>query len=186
MCSLEHLAQYQAICRRCNVCILGTLNQRATEAGWLLTIHMKKLTLWIIALVTTAGSALFAQDAIRTRRPKTMAADAAPQFEVATIKPSQSRDAGGSFNVNPSGLVSVTSFPVMVLIRFSYNVTRRQISGGPSWLESDRFDIVGKPDMEGTPNLSQLRVALQFFARSKDADTRSRPSDGELRDTVKR
>jgi uncharacterized protein (TIGR03435 family) len=122
---------------------------------------MKKMMLWAIAFVAAPGNALFAQDAVGTPPPKTMAADSVPQFEVATIKPSQSRNPGGSFNVNPSGLVNVTSFPVMVLIQFSYNVPRRQISGGPSWLESDRFDIVGKPDMEGTPNLSQLRVMLR-------------------------
>lgn len=71
---------------------------------------MTKLMLCIIALVTTPGSALFAQDAIRTPPPKTMAADATPQFEVATIKPSQSREVGSSI-VNPSGLVNVTGFP---------------------------------------------------------------------------
>lgn len=122
---------------------------------------MKNLILWIIALVTTPVGALFAQDAIGTPPPKMMAAAARPQFEVAAIKPSQSRDLSGSLNVNPSGLVNVTYFPVMVLIQFSYNVTRHEISGGPSWLQTERFDIVGKPDMEGAPNTSQLRLMLQ-------------------------
>jgi uncharacterized protein (TIGR03435 family) len=128
--------------------------------GWLVfqEIGMKKLMLWVVAIVATPGSALFAQDTSGT--PKTMAADARPQFEVATIKPSQSREAGGSFKVNPSGLVNVANFPVMVLIQFSYNVPHRQISGGPSWLESERFDIVGKPDTEGAPNMNQLRAML--------------------------
>jgi uncharacterized protein (TIGR03435 family) len=113
----------------------------------------------LIIAATTPGSSLFAQDPNGT--PKTIAADAAPQFEVATIKPSQSGAAGGSSIVNPSGLTNVVGFPVMVLIQFSYNVPRRQISGGPSWLESDRFDIVGKPNIEGTPNASQLRVMMR-------------------------
>jgi bla regulator protein blaR1 len=112
----------------------------------------------ITAIVATRGSALFAQDT--SGMPKAMAADARPQLEVATIKPSQSREAGGSLKVNPSGLVNLMNFPVMVLIQFSYNVPRRQISGGPSWLESERFDIVGKPDMEGAPSMSQLRAML--------------------------
>lgn len=119
---------------------------------------MKKLMLWVVAIAATPGRALFAQDTSGT--PKMMAADAKPQFEVATIKPSQSREAGGSLKVNPSGLVNLTNFPVTVLIQFSYNVPRRQISGGPSWLESERFDIVGKPDMEGAPNMTQLRMML--------------------------
>lgn len=119
---------------------------------------MKKLMSWIAVIVATPGSALLAQDTSAT--PKMMAADARPQFEVATIKPSQSREAGGTLRVSPSGLVNLTNFPVMMVIQFSHNVPRRQVSGGPPWLESERFDIVGKPDMEGTPSMSQLRVML--------------------------
>jgi uncharacterized protein (TIGR03435 family) len=58
-------------------------------------------------------------------------------------------------------MVNLTNFPVMVVIQFAYSVRRPQISGGPSWLESERFDIVGKPDMEGTPNMSQVRGMLE-------------------------
>lgn len=122
-------------------------------------IGMKKLMLWVVAIVATPGSASFAQDTSGT--PRKMAADARPQFEVATIKPSQSSETGGSLEVSPSGLVNLTNFPVTVLIQVSYDVPRRQISGGPSWLESERFDIVGKPDMGGAPNMSQLRMMLQ-------------------------
>ena len=113
----------------------------------------------ILAMVAMPGTALFAQDAGGTPRP--MAADANPAFEVATIKPTQSREAGGTFRVSPGGRFNATNFPVTVLIQFAYNVPRRQISGGPSWLESDKFDIAGKPDAEGVPNMSQLRVMLQ-------------------------
>ena len=53
-------------------------------------IGMKKLMLWFVVIVATPGSALFAQDTSGT--PKIMAADARPQPEVATTKPSQSRE----------------------------------------------------------------------------------------------
>jgi hypothetical protein len=109
------------------------------------------------------------QKVIGTRPPKSMAADARPKFEVAAIKPSQSRDLSGSLNVNPSGPVNVTNFPVLVLIQFSYSVTRHEISGGPSWLESERFDIVGKPDIEGAPDMSQPRVTACRIARPRRA-----------------
>ncbi len=116
----------------------------------------------IVALSSIPVSALVAQDATgRTVPPKTMAAGATPQFEVATIKPSQSHTLSGSLNVNPSGQVNVTNFPVMVLIQFAYSVTRNEISGGRPWLESERFDIVGKPDIEGAPSMSQLRLMLR-------------------------
>ena len=121
--------------------------------------NMKKLMWWVVAIVATPGSALFAQDTSGT--PKKMAADARPQFEVATIKPSRSNETGGSLKVSPSGMVNLTNFPVMVLIQLCYNLPSPQISGGPSWLRSDRFDIVGKRDAAGAPNMSQLRMMLQ-------------------------
>jgi uncharacterized protein (TIGR03435 family) len=122
---------------------------------------MKRLMLWVVAMVVAPGSVLFAQDAVGAPPPKAMAADANPAFEVATIKPTQSHDAGGTFRVSPGGLFNATNFPMTVLIQFAYNVPRRQISGGPSWLETDKFDIAGKPDAEGAPNMGQLRVMLQ-------------------------
>jgi uncharacterized protein (TIGR03435 family) len=112
-----------------------------------------------IFLTAFAGTPSSAQDTNST--PKNMAADARPHFEVATIKPSQSRETGGSIKVSPGGMVSLSNFPVIVVIQFAYNVPRRQVSGGPSWLESERFDIVGKPDLEGTPDMSQVKIMLQ-------------------------
>jgi uncharacterized protein (TIGR03435 family) len=122
---------------------------------------MMRLMLRAITIVATSGSALFAQDTPISQPSKTMAADAAPRFEVATIKPSQSLEPSGSLKVSPGGQVNVTNFPVMVLLQFAYNVPRQQISGGPSWLDSDRFDIVGKPDTPGGPNMTQLKMMLQ-------------------------
>jgi uncharacterized protein (TIGR03435 family) len=37
----------------------------------------------------------------------------------------------------------------------------RQVSGGPSWLSSDRFEIVTKPDTPGQPNIQQMKRLLQ-------------------------
>ena len=90
-----------------------------------------------------------------------MSANAAPQFEVAIIKPSQSLEPAGALNVSPGGQVSVMNFPVMVLLQFAYDVPRSLISGGPSWLDSDKFDIVGKPDTPGSPNMTELKMMLQ-------------------------
>jgi uncharacterized protein (TIGR03435 family) len=123
------------------------------------TDSMTALKLTAITIVATSGSLLLAQDT--TAAPKTMAAGAAPQFEVATIKPSQSSESSGSVKVSPGGQVNITNFPVMVLLQFAYNLPRQQISGGPSWLDSDRFDIVGKPDTAGAPDMAQLKMMLQ-------------------------
>ncbi len=119
---------------------------------------MKRAVSLFVIAATTLGSVLIAQET--SAPPKMMRADARPAFEVATIKPSRSGELGGTLRVSPGGVVNLTNFPMMVLIQFASNVPRRQISGGPSWLESERFDVAGKPDLEGTPSVDQVRAML--------------------------
>lgn len=92
--------------------------------------------------------------------PKQMAADANPAFEVATIKPARPE---GRFSilVNRSAMLNTTNTSVSDLIKFAYGVHPRQIVNGPSWLESEKFDVTGKPDTEGIPNLEQLKTMMQ-------------------------
>ena len=37
----------------------------------------------------------------------------------------------------------------------------RQIQRAPAWFQTDRFDIIGKPDVDGQPNTKQLGIMLQ-------------------------
>ena len=92
--------------------------------------------------------------------PKNMPADAKPQFEVSTIKPSKP-DARFSLLVNRSGMMNSTNTSLADLIKFAYDVHAKQIVGGPKWMETDKFDITGKPDTEGIPNPTQLKMMLQ-------------------------
>jgi uncharacterized protein (TIGR03435 family) len=83
------------------------------------------------------------------------AAFAQPAFEVASIKPSDPAARQGiDFRVLRGGLLRVTNLTADILIREAYGVKRYQISGGPSWLESDRFDIAAKAD--GNPTREQM------------------------------
>ena len=122
---------------------------------------MQRLMLWVIAMVATPGSLLFAQDGVGTPPPKAMAADAHPQFGWPPSKQNQSRETGGTFRVSPGGLFNATNFPVTVLIQFAYNVPSPPDLG---WTVVARDRQVrhqrGKPDA-GAPNLGQLRVMLQ-------------------------
>jgi Protein of unknown function (DUF3738) len=88
--------------------------------------------------------------------PKTMPADSKPSFEVATIKPARPE---GRFSllVNRSGMMNTTSTSLSDLIKFAYGVHPRQITGGPSWLETEKYDVTAKPDTEGIPNVEQLK-----------------------------
>lgn len=71
------------------------------------------------------------------------------QFEVATIKVNNSGDPRQFVQRQPGGRVTVTNMPVRQLIAFAYQLQPFQLVGGPSWIGSDRFDIIAK--LEGDP-----------------------------------
>lgn len=91
--------------------------------------------------------------------PRMMAADADPVFEVATIKPSDPNQRR-LFSIGTTQ-VSAVGTTVSDLIVFAYSVHVRQIGGAPAWVESDKFDITGKPEGDGRPNPNQFRTMLQ-------------------------
>ena len=91
--------------------------------------------------------------------PKPMA-NANPSFEVATIKPSRPEERF-SLLVNRSGMMNTTSTSLSDLIKFAYGVHPKQITGGPPWLETEKYDVTAKPDSEGIPNGDQLKLMVQ-------------------------
>ena len=93
--------------------------------------------------------------------PRMMAADADPAFEVATIKPSDPNRPGRRLFSIRGAEVAVVDTTVSDLIVFAYGVHAEQISGAPAWVESDKFDITGKPEGEGQPNPKQFKTMLQ-------------------------
>jgi uncharacterized protein (TIGR03435 family) len=93
--------------------------------------------------------------------PKMMAADADPAFEVATIKLSDPNRPGRRlFSIRGTEVIAVY-VTVSDLIDFAYGVHAAQISGAPAWIESDKFDITGKPEGDGQPNPNQFKTMLQ-------------------------
>jgi uncharacterized protein (TIGR03435 family) len=76
----------------------------------------------------------------------------APAFEVATIKVNKSGETNQLIRRQPGGRVSVTNLPARFLITFAYQLAQFQLVGGPSWISSDRFDMVAK--LEGNPEFS--------------------------------
>jgi uncharacterized protein (TIGR03435 family) len=82
-----------------------------------------------------------------------------PAFEVASIKPA-APDARGIFIRNlPGGRVNVTNMSLKDLIVFAYKVQPFQVTGGPPWLDSARFDIVAKA--EKPPAQGELFLMVQ-------------------------
>jgi len=93
-------------------------------------------------------------------KPKPMAADANPSFEVATIKPSKPDVPGVGFRLNGLNF-STLNTTLSNLITFAYGLHARQIIGAPEWSEHDKYDISGKPDGEGAPSADQWKIMLQ-------------------------
>ena len=99
--------------------------------------------------------------------PKTMAADAPTAFEVATIRPSNPDAQGRGITMRGPREVLTINTPLGYLIEFAYNVNTRQVIGGPSWMASDRYDVVGRPLAEGLPNERQLRAMIRSLLEDR-------------------
>jgi len=92
--------------------------------------------------------------------PLRMPATANPTFEVATIKPSDPGRPGKIFTVRGRDVVTINT-TLNDLITMAYSLHARQIAGGPGWLDSEKYDVTGRPDVEGQPSVAQLKIMLQ-------------------------
>jgi len=86
-------------------------------------------------------------------------------FEVATVKPAPPLNGGpvaigmrGGPGTNDPGRVTYNGVPLILLLQNAYGVKRYQISG-PSWLDTERFDIVAKVPDGATKE--QFNIMLQ-------------------------
>jgi uncharacterized protein (TIGR03435 family) len=100
----------------------------------------------------------------------------APQFEVVSIKRSAHGARGPTFYNPTPARFELSSITAKSLIGYAYDVREFQVSGGPSWLDSDEYDIVAKPqgDIRGerilamTRNLLRDRFQLNLHRESKE------------------
>ena len=93
--------------------------------------------------------------------PKMMDPNATPEFEVATIKPSNPDQPGWGINVNASGMFTTRNTTLSDLVKFAYDMHPKQVVGAPRWFDSDKFDLVAKPDKPGIPAVKQMKAMLQ-------------------------
>ncbi len=92
--------------------------------------------------------------------PVRMAANANPAFEVATIKPSDPARPGQIVTLRGVEVIT-TNTTVHDLINLAYWLHPKQVTGGPAWTESEKFDMAGKPDAPGQPNVDQMKMMIQ-------------------------
>jgi uncharacterized protein (TIGR03435 family) len=102
-------------------------------------------------------------------------AAALPSFEVASIKPNHSGSTGTHISMPDPGRYIATNVTVKFLITFAYNMRDFQVSGGPAWIVSDRFDIVAKVEDQLAQEMQKLLPAqrqdqVRLLVRSLVAD----------------
>jgi uncharacterized protein (TIGR03435 family) len=83
----------------------------------------------------------------------------AAAFEVASVKRNKSGEQGGRIVVQPGGRFNALNATIQQVILRAYGVQGFQIAGGPSWINSERFDIDAKAASDLTPD--QFSTALK-------------------------
>lgn len=101
-----------------------------------------------------------------TEKVESMAKDAHPTFEVATIKLSDPTDQSHRFEIHGRRIL-IENQTVARMIEMSYGVHAKQIVNGPSWMESERFDVEGLPDVEGQPSVVQFQEMVRKLLEAR-------------------
>jgi uncharacterized protein (TIGR03435 family) len=90
-----------------------------------------------------------------------------PSFEVASIKRNTS---GGDWDTHTgppeSAGFRANNMTLKMLIKIAYRVKDAQISGGPGWIDSDRYDIAAKP-AENNVSAERSRLMLQALLEER-------------------
>lgn len=70
-------------------------------------------------------------------------------FDVVSVKPNRSGEPALQMNVVPKRFMAI-NFPLKQFIRAAYTLQLYQIAGAPSWVDSERFDIIGLTERDLT------------------------------------
>jgi uncharacterized protein (TIGR03435 family) len=117
-----------------------------------------------LAALLLVGSCAFAQ-----QQPR-------PAFEVASIKPNNTAANNSLIHFDP-GRLTAENVPASFLIIWAYHVRMFQLSGGPGWINSEKFDIAAKLDEAGASSeqvqkmvqtLLEDRFKLQLHRETKE------------------
>jgi len=82
-------------------------------------------------------------------------------FEVASIKPSPPAMLGSGFRLPGGGRFEATHVTVKDMVAFAFDVRDFNVSGGPSWASTDRYEILAKTDQGATR--PQMREMLKLL-----------------------
>lgn len=111
------------------------------------------------ALLRAVGILAFCGASVAGQTPSPL------EFEVATIKPAAPNAPGTFIETDPGGRVGLTNMTVKGMIAFAWDLQPFQISGGPPWLDSIRYDVTGKP--KTAPAEGEIPRMVQALLRDR-------------------
>jgi len=88
-----------------------------------------------------------------------------PSFLVASIKPNSGMDGRVSLGAPSPGTFKAENVWLRFLVQMAWNVKDFQVSGGPAWAASDRFDINAKTGTNA--NFEKMRPMLQTLLEDR-------------------
>jgi uncharacterized protein (TIGR03435 family) len=136
----------------------------------------RKILLATVGAATLAGPIVFGLFHATPSRAQQAQNSAPPAgFETVMVRPNKTGEAMPPFHIvseppgkgmgfkNGSEGFLATNAPLRALIRFAYGVQDSQISGGPDWMDSERYDVVTKytKPMTGLSDYQEVKLLVQ-------------------------
>jgi len=129
----------------------------------------RELAPWFLAAALIAcNMATAAPDRAQSQPQTTAAPSPVYEYEAVTIKPGKGPGPGSRIGLwtAPDGF-SAWFITLQQMISVAYGVERFQISGGPGWLPSERFDIEAKMDAATADALAKLNQDQRVLAQQQ-------------------
>ena len=111
----------------------------------------RRLPLEVAAILAVAVSVVICLVNTLSSQAQTPAETPRPAFEVATVKLNTTGEMNAALLRQPGGRFVATNIPLKGLIGYAYRVRPDQISGGPSWINSDRWNVEAKAPEGSVP-----------------------------------
>src|SRR5688500_18058875 len=92
---------------------------------------------------------------------------ALPAFEVASVKPRTlpGTSLSAPQGARPGGAFGMVNSTVARLVMYAYDLPDYQVSGGPAWVRTDRFDIAARAGQDAS--VQDMRLMLRSLLESR-------------------
>jgi uncharacterized protein (TIGR03435 family) len=157
--------------------MLGTGNSRQNLGG----VWKTAIVLSALAVPMAFGFAVARPKGQQSQSQASPAEAVKFEYEVASFKPVKSGSAGGPIRIGigypPDGF-NGSNVTIQMLITQAFGIQPYQLSGGPDWLNSERFDVDAKMDPATADALAKLTP-------DERSETRKRMMQALLADRLK-